>query len=135
MKPSSLIGLIVGVFAVSLPGMYFLNTGKSLDWIGKQEVVSNTEQDDDDPAVDVLCLKGMMHAGEGQHEKAIAAFDEAIKRSPKYSFSYVGRGDVYLAKGDMDRALADYQTAARLDPDNDAAKERLEAVRKHKGQR
>jgi tetratricopeptide (TPR) repeat protein len=70
-----------------------------------------------------------MCLGDGQHDKAIAAYSKAIKLDPKYSFSYLGRGDAYLAKGDRTRALQDYERAARLDPENGAAKDRLNLLR------
>ena len=34
----------------------------------------------------------------------------------KYAFAYNNRGNVYRDKGDVDRALADYNEAIRLDP-------------------
>jgi tetratricopeptide (TPR) repeat protein len=124
MKTYAVIGLVVVSFAVSLPGMYLLNNAKTIKWDVLDTVTSEDNEDKDDPAVDLLCLKGLMRLGEGQHDKAIAAYSEAIKLDPKYSFSYLGRGDVYLAKGDISRALLDYDLAARLDPENEAAKER-----------
>jgi tetratricopeptide (TPR) repeat protein len=115
MRISGVTMLVVVAVAVSLPGMYFLNNIK-----GNEE---------NDAAVDALCLKGLMCLGEGQHDKAIAAYSEAIKLDPEYSVSYLGRGDVHLAKKDLYRALLDYDCAARLDPGNDAAKERANLVR------
>jgi tetratricopeptide (TPR) repeat protein len=123
------IGILVLAFAASLPGMYFLNNGKALEWDGPDTATSECTAEKDDPAVDALCLKGLMCLSDGQHDKAIAAYSKAIELDPAYSFSYLGRGDAYLAKGDLDRALVDYEHAARLDPENDAAKDRLHLVR------
>jgi tetratricopeptide (TPR) repeat protein len=123
------IVIIVVAFAVSLPGMYLLRNGKVLEWDVPDITTSEYTEEKDDPAVDALCLKGLMCLGDGQNDKAIAAYSAAIKLDPKYSFSYLGRGDAYLAKGDLDRALLDYERAARLDPENDAAKDRLNLVR------
>jgi len=135
MKVHLVIGLVLVTFAVSLPVMYLVNNGKPLQWDKPDAITSEDKEDKDDPVVDALCLKGLMCLGEGQHDKAIAAYSEAIKRDPKYSFSYLGRGDVYLAKGDLDRALLDYDHAARIDPENDAAKERASFVRAQQKQK
>lgn len=35
------------------------------------------------------------------------------------------RGDVYRQKGDLDRAIADYREALRLDPNNRVATQKL----------
>jgi len=85
--------------------------------------------EDDDPVVDALCFRAVMHLGNDQYDKAIAAYTEAIGRNSKSSLAYLGRGDVYLLKGDLDRALLDYDQAVRLDPKNEAAKARAEVVR------
>ena len=131
MKVQHAIGLVVAVFAVSLPGMYLLNNG-TLEWDASSDTLASADKEDtDNPAVDAYCLKGLMCASDGQYDKAISAYSEAIKLDPNYSFSYVGRGDAYAAKGDLDRALVDYDCAARLDPQNDAAKERANVLRAH----
>jgi tetratricopeptide (TPR) repeat protein len=129
MKLPGVIGIVVVAFAVSLPGMYFIHNWKTFKWDVPDISTSEDKEEKDNPAVDLLCLKGLMYLGDGKHEKAIAAYSEAIKLDPKYSFSYLGRGDVYLAKGELSRALLDYDSAARLDPENDAAKERASLVR------
>jgi tetratricopeptide (TPR) repeat protein len=130
MKVHQLIGLVVAVFGLSLPGMYFWNNGL-LEWDASDTLASDDNEDKDNPAVDAYCLKGLMCSSERQYDKAIAAYSEAIKLDPNYSYSYVGRGDAYVAKGDLDRALLDYDQAARLDPQNDAAKDRANLLRAH----
>ena len=52
----------------------------------------------------------------GEHDRAIADYNEAIRLDPKYVFAYNGRGNAYQAKGEHDRAIADYSEAIRLDP-------------------
>ena len=132
MKTPVLIGVVVVVFAVSLPGMYLLNHSKSLKWDlwdTTDAAPSGDQEDKDNPEVDVFCLKGVMFSNDGQHDKAINAYSQAIKLDPKYPYAYLGRGDAYLVKGDVTSALQDYDRAVKLDPDNDAAKERMKAVR------
>ena len=129
MKTNGAIGIVVAVIAVSLAAIPLMNNGNSLERDVADTSTSEGLEEKDDPAVDALCLKGLMCLNEGQHDKAIAAYSEAIKLDPKYSFAYLGRGDAYLAKGDPNRALLDYDCAARLDPENAAAKERANLVR------
>jgi len=121
-------GIVVGVFIISLPVMYVMNHGLGAKWNVPAALAEEPEEDNDDPLVDALCLKGLMLLGDQQYEKAIAVYSDAIRRDPKYSFAYLGRGDAYLAKGNLDRAALDYNQAVRLDPSNEAAKARAHAV-------
>jgi tetratricopeptide (TPR) repeat protein len=52
----------------------------------------------------------------GDHERAIADCEQAIKLDPKRAPAYMGRGLVYEDKGDHDRAITDYGKAIELDP-------------------
>ncbi|MCF8534224.1 MAG: tetratricopeptide repeat protein, partial [Reyranella sp.] len=52
----------------------------------------------------------------GDHGRAIADFDEAIKLAPKYAHAYNHRGITYLYMGDHDRAIADFDEAIKLAP-------------------
>jgi tetratricopeptide (TPR) repeat protein len=52
-------------------------------------------------------------------DAAIADFNEAIAldpNSPEAAPAFVGRGNAYLAKGDIDHAIADYGESIRLNP-------------------
>jgi tetratricopeptide (TPR) repeat protein len=129
------VGLTLLAFFVWFPLSYVVHHGlPALEWASKDEEESEGEDPvvKDDPVVDIYCLKGLAALGNGEFDKAIAAYTEAIGRDPKYSFAYVGRGDAYLAQGNPDRALRDYDQAVRLDPNSEAAKTRAEAVRKEK---
>jgi tetratricopeptide (TPR) repeat protein len=132
MTPLRVVGLMAVVFIVSLP-VTFLVHGGSSSWLpsfADSEDQLPDREEKDDPVVDVLCLKGLQALGKGDFTKAIAAYTKAIERDPKYAFSYIGRGDAYLASGDFDRAIADYDRAVRLDPTNSAARERAELARR-----
>lgn len=48
--------------------------------------------------------------------KAIADFNEVIRRIPTYSGAYTNRALAWSFKGDKERAIADYTEAIRLDP-------------------
>jgi tetratricopeptide (TPR) repeat protein len=49
-------------------------------------------------------------------DRAVADYDEAIRREPKSAEFRSYRGLAYAMKGDLDRAIADYDEAIRLDP-------------------
>ena len=65
-----------------------------------------------------LCAisQGNADSKAGEYDRAIAAYNEAIRLDPKSAFAYVSRGDAYADKGDNDRAIADFNEAIRLDP-------------------
>ena len=131
MTPLRTLALAVAVFVVALPVTALVQKGPSAWLPTSTEREEGEEQEQkDDPVVDILCLKGMQELGNGNFSKAIASFTKAINRDPSYSYAYLGRGDAYLASGDLDRAARDYDQAIRLDPSNDAARERADAVRK-----
>ncbi len=130
MIASRLLGFAFLIFLVSLPVTYFMQTGASD--ADASTTLNDEQEQQDDPIVDVYCLKGLAAMEKLQFDKAIAAYTAAIHRDSKYSFAYVGRGDAYLAQGDADRALVDYDHAVRLDPSNEAAKVRADAIRKDK---
>lgn len=54
-------------------------------------------------------------AAQGDREKAIADYDEAIRLAPT-AVAFINRGNAWLGIGDNDRAIADYDKAIRLDP-------------------
>jgi tetratricopeptide (TPR) repeat protein len=136
MTPLRLIGLVVVVFLVSFPVTFLMHAGPSI-WSFSFDAAEAEEvnEDRDDPVVDVLCLKALKETSDGNYAKAIATYTKAIERDPKYSFSYIGRGDMYLLQGDLDRALQDYSQAARLDPHDPTARERLEIAQKARTER
>jgi tetratricopeptide (TPR) repeat protein len=60
--------------------------------------------------------RGNTYQANGDNDRAIADFTEAIRLDPKYVRAYNNRGNAYHDKGDNDRAIADYTEAIRLDP-------------------
>ena len=47
----------------------------------------------------------------GEFDFAFADFDKAIELNPKLTGAYMHRGAAYFAKGENDRAIADYSKA------------------------
>ena len=135
MTPLRVVGLMVVVFLVSLPVTFLVEGGPSIrmpSFTDSEGEGGSPREEKDDPVVDVLCLKALQAASEGEFNKAIATYTKAIQRDPKYAFAYIGRGDAYAASGDLDRAIADYDRAARLDPSNPIGRERADLARRER---
>ena len=61
--------------------------------------------------------RGVSYGAKGEHDRAIADYDQAIKLKPDYPDAFVHRGISYGAKGEHGRAIADYDQAIKLKPD------------------
>jgi tetratricopeptide (TPR) repeat protein len=61
-------------------------------------------------------LDGQKFYADGDFDRALFAFSDAIQLAPKEAGGYSARCIVYQVKGDYDRALADCNEALRLDP-------------------
>ncbi len=61
--------------------------------------------------------RGNAYSYIGEHDKAIADYDQAIKLKPHYAKAYYNRGNAYRDKVDFDKAIADYTKAIELKPD------------------
>lgn len=58
--------------------------------------------------------RGNAYSARGEHDQAIADYDEAIKLDPKNASAYNNRGNARSDKGDTDGALADFDAAIKL---------------------
>ena len=63
--------------------------------------------------------RGIAYEHRGDHDRAIADFDKAIRLKPDYGYAHYGRGSAYAAKGDPAKALSDFRVAAQLIPASD----------------
>ena len=57
-----------------------------------------------------------------------------IALDPNYAKAYYSRARVYQSKGDLKQALAGYEEAAKLAPDNKKVQEKIAEVKQKLGQ-
>jgi ribosomal protein S12 methylthiotransferase accessory factor len=88
------------------------------------EVLRGVEALDAD-RTDALNLMGYCHFKRGEHEAAIAAFEKILQRDPSSAIDYANIASNYRDMGQIDRAVAYYETALSLDPTLDFALENL----------
>jgi tetratricopeptide (TPR) repeat protein len=56
------------------------------------------------------------HSLQANYERAMAAYNEAIRIAPRRADGYYGRGYCYYATGRPDQAIADFLEGVKLDP-------------------
>ena len=66
---------------------------------------------------EVYINRGIAKSLLGEHEGALADYDEAIRLKPNYAETYHNQGQTNTLLGEHERALADYDEAIRLKPD------------------
>ncbi len=64
----------------------------------------------------LLNSRGISWREKGNDARAMADFDEALRRDPKNATAYSSRGNLHGDRGDNDKALADYGAAIKLNP-------------------
>ncbi|MBC6474770.1 MAG: serine protease [Hormoscilla sp. GM102CHS1] len=60
--------------------------------------------------------RGVDYSRQGEYERAIADYNQAIRISPNYAHAYNNRGVIYNNQGEYERAIADYNQAIRINP-------------------
>ncbi len=60
--------------------------------------------------------RGIVYERQGNYDRAIVDYNQALTIDPKYVQAYTNRGTVYSHKGDYDRAIADYNQALTINP-------------------
>jgi tetratricopeptide (TPR) repeat protein len=95
------------------------------DWDGAISRFSDAFSALEQPAKRVSALdqsiihfyRGTAYSRRGDHDRAIADHNQAIKLQHNYVKSYNNRGNAYYQKEDYDRAFADYNQAIKLQSD------------------
>jgi tetratricopeptide (TPR) repeat protein len=59
-------------------------------------------------------------AGNKKYDLAIADYSEIIRLDPKCAEALGNRGEIYLAKGDHDHAISDFDEALKIKPELDS---------------
>lgn len=66
-----------------------------------------------------------LYVRQGQPDKALAAYADALKVQPGFMPAALGRGDVFLDRGDPASAAAEYRRAAQAAPNSDVPRVKL----------
>ncbi len=77
--------------------------------------------------------RGLAFRSNGELDRAIEDYDQAIRLQPDYYIAINNRGVALMAKGEFDRAIADFDRAIQLKPDYLAAFGARAAAYGHKG--
>jgi tetratricopeptide (TPR) repeat protein len=59
---------------------------------------------------------GRYHLANGDRDKALEAFDDAVRMNPQFVQAYIARGKLYAEMGKFESALADLNFAVRIQP-------------------
>jgi tetratricopeptide (TPR) repeat protein len=137
MKRERVILLIFLVLLVYLP--FFLRTASSLLDSPHSEVIlqmSQVNQEDWDTTLekklegwlsdhpgdaDVLFTLGLTGKREGRYAQAEEWYKKSLQQSPQFVEALSNLGNVYLAKKQIEMAIASYQQAVDVDPNNGAS--------------
>lgn len=79
-----------------------------------QEIEALEKLIEDRPLSPLFARLGLLRYGKGDYDRAIVAYEQAIQRAPRAAALYLGRAAVYFAQGENERALADFEDAARF---------------------
>ena len=71
---------------------------------------------------------GMVYGKRGRNEEALTALAEAEKMNPAFEMTFVYRGNVFAARGDLPGAIAWYKHALAINPNNETARTALAAA-------
>jgi tetratricopeptide (TPR) repeat protein len=75
----------------------------------------------------------MVYARQSRWPEALEALAQAGKLDPGYAMMYYYRGGVHASTGNIAEAVADYQHALTLDPNNQPARQALAYVMQQSG--
>jgi tetratricopeptide (TPR) repeat protein len=78
--------------------------------------------------------QGQKFEGDGELDKAIASYTQAIGHQPRESLYYDFRGYALYRKGALDQATADFSRAIELNPQDSSAYEKRGTIFADKGQ-
>ena len=103
-----LVGVGLGVVVLSMSGMGECGIGCYPGTPGTRLF--------EERLADEFYYRGNALARQGDYDRAIAEYDEAIKHRPDFVAAFLNRGNAYANKGQYDRALQDIDRAIALMP-------------------
>jgi len=106
------LGAGAGTEADYVRGLVYLERGKAAEALAAFGAAEAGYADDAEFWWEV----GLAHDAAGDADAAVEAFGKALAFGPGFPRIYVARAANYLELGDVERARADFETAARLDP-------------------
>jgi tetratricopeptide (TPR) repeat protein len=106
------------------PGQQKLYLNRGAIWLGKKEYErANADFNEairlaprTASAYYAMVSRAQIYREQGDLAKATTELDNAIKQEPKRSDAYLSRGVAARAKGDLERAMADFGTAIAIEP-------------------
>jgi tetratricopeptide (TPR) repeat protein len=75
--------------------------------------------------------RGLEYLDYNEPDQAIAAFNEAVRLSPRHIHALFARGCAWAERGDLAKAIADYEATLQLDPNYTAAHANLAEAQRH----
>jgi tetratricopeptide (TPR) repeat protein len=91
-------------------------TKKAIDDFTK--IIEADADKDSQDTIDALDYRGYGWVQEEEYDKAIADFDESIRRNGSRAYPFGARGEAKYRKGELDTAVADLSEGIRLEPAN-----------------
>jgi len=99
-------------------GVKHLNKGEYDEAIAKfNRVLKNSSRSAAPSVATSLIGLGMALSLKGEHKRAIAPLDRAVRLAPKVALPYRARGQALMRIGEYNRAMADFDRAISLKPD------------------
>jgi Flp pilus assembly protein TadD len=106
------LGTDAGTEAAYVRGLVYLDQGKAAEALAAFDAAEADYAEDAEFWWEV----GLAHDAAGHAGAAVEAFGEALALGPGFPRIYVARAANYLELGDVERARADFETAAMLNP-------------------
>ncbi len=100
--------------AMRFRAVLLAGAGKFDEAIGQVEELLQADPED----VESRLQLGMLYSGNHRHRKAILIFSEILAKDPENWSALRGRGDARLGIGQHAEAIADYEKAYKLRPDD-----------------